>query len=95
MLVNSYVENWILIMDVDNLSVFRIPIKVITKIVEATATYFCTRMEYMFLINPSFVLKTGWNLIASINQRLIFFKIYCHLEHKIKFASSHNKSLVS
>lgn len=65
MLVNGVIENWILIMDVDNLSVFRIPIKAISRIVEATSTYFCTRMEHMFLINPSFVLKTGWNLITS------------------------------
>jgi hypothetical protein len=65
MLVNGIVENWILILDVDNLSVFSIPIKAISKIVECTSTYFCTRMEHMFLINPSFVLKTGWNLITS------------------------------
>lgn len=68
MMVNCFIENWIIIMDVDNLSVFRLPIKVIKKIVEATSTCFCTRMESMFIINPSFALKAGWNIIQSINE---------------------------
>ena len=92
MLVNSYVENWIIIMDVDNLSVFRLPLKVITKIVETTATYFCTRMEYMFIINPSFVLKTGWNLVASKMELKTLLKICFLRVLKIKFGLLHNNN---
>jgi len=63
MLVNGFVENWVIIMDIDNLGLFKLPVKAITKIVESTSTYFLTRMEFMFLLNPSFILKTGWNII--------------------------------
>ena len=67
MFLPYHVENWVILLDIKSLGMMSLPITAISKIIETTSINFCSMMDQMFILNPSFVLKAGWSVIKSIH----------------------------
>ncbi|EGR32613.1 hypothetical protein IMG5_076430 [Ichthyophthirius multifiliis] len=66
MFVGYYIENWILIIDTGGMGIFDLPLKALNMMIEAMSCNYCACMEKLFILNPSFGLKTSWSVISKM-----------------------------
>lgn len=60
-----YIENWVMIIDVEKKGVVNFPWKAIKATIDATNLSFSSRLHRMFILNPSFFFNTSWNMIKG------------------------------
>lgn len=65
MLVDYYIENWVLIIETNQMGVFDLPKQTLNAIIHSFSLYFCAKLERLFILNPSWGLKTIWSIISS------------------------------
>lgn len=65
MFLDYCIENWIMVIDTCGLGLSSLPINGLNLIISCMANTYCATMEKMYLLNPSFILNTSWNIIKS------------------------------
>lgn len=65
MFVPYYVENWVIILELNNLSLFSIPVTLIRKIIDMCQRNYTSTVEVMYILNPSYFLMNAWNFVKS------------------------------
>lgn len=60
-----YIENWIMIIDVEKKGVVNFPWKAIKSIIETTNLSFSSRLHKMFIVNPSTFFSATWNIVKG------------------------------
>ncbi|KAM3145542.1 hypothetical protein pb186bvf_002316 [Paramecium bursaria] len=65
MLLEYHVEQWVIVLNIDFMGIISLPIGILRKIIEQTSTNFCCLMYRMFIVNPSYTLKTAWRVLSS------------------------------
>ncbi len=66
MFVDYHIENWILIIDTGGMGIFELPLKALNIMISAMSCNYCACMEKLFILNPSFGLKTSWSVISKM-----------------------------
>lgn len=61
-----YIENWVMIIDVEKKGLVNFPWKAIKSTVDATNLNFSSRLHKMFILNPSFIFNTTWNMVKGV-----------------------------
>lgn len=61
-----HIENWIMIIDLANRSVFNLPINKLKTIIGSMSTNYCATLEKMYMINPPWVVKKAWSMIEGM-----------------------------
>lgn len=59
-------ESWIFIIDSNNMGVFGLPLKTLKYLIDMMALNYHTRLERMYIINPSNVLEVTWGAIQIL-----------------------------
>jgi hypothetical protein len=63
MFIPYHIENWVIVMDVKYMGAMSLPIKTIRRITDVTTVNFCSTMDQMLILNPSFIVKATWNIV--------------------------------
>lgn len=66
MFVNYYIENWVFIIDTGNMGLLDLPINALKMIIGAMSINYCACMDKVFILNPSFGLKTSWSIVSAM-----------------------------
>lgn len=61
-----YIENWVIVIDLEHKGLLNFPFKAIRAAVDATNVDFASRLHKMFLVNPSFIFNTTWNIAKGL-----------------------------
>lgn len=61
-----YIENWVIIIDLENKGLLNFPWKAIKTSVDTTNVNYAARLHKMFILNPSFIFNTTWNMIKGL-----------------------------
>ncbi|KAL4442786.1 hypothetical protein ABPG74_010675 [Tetrahymena malaccensis] len=65
MFLDYYIENWIMVIDTGGLGLSSLPINGLKLIIGSMSINYCATMEKMYILNPSFMLNTSWNIIKG------------------------------
>ncbi|CAD8054470.1 unnamed protein product [Paramecium sonneborni] len=68
MLVPYYVEKWRIIVDLNDISIFRLPHQIIKQIIDVTQSNYTASLEQLHLLNPPFFLVAAWKLVERLMQ---------------------------
>lgn len=66
MFVDYHVENWVFIIDTGNMGLFDLPINALKMMISAMSLNYCACMDKVYVLNPSFGLKTSWSIVSSM-----------------------------
>ena len=77
-----YIENWVMIIDVEKKGLINFPWKALKSIIDTTNLNFSSRMHKMFIVNPSFIFNTTWSIIKGL--------IDSETARKISFVKRHD-----
>jgi hypothetical protein len=66
MFLKGKVENWTVMIETDNMGLFSFPYKILQSIISLTQINFTSRMEKLFLLNPSWSLDKAWKMISAM-----------------------------
>ncbi|CAD8142971.1 unnamed protein product [Paramecium octaurelia] len=66
MLVPYHVEKWRIIVDLNDISIFRMPHQIIKRIIDVTQSNYTASLEQLHLLNPPFVLMAAWKLVEKL-----------------------------
>lgn len=66
MFVNYHIENWVFIIDTGNMGLFDLPINALKMIIGAMSINYCACMDKVYILNPSFGLKTSWSIVSAM-----------------------------
>ncbi|CAD8136136.1 unnamed protein product [Paramecium octaurelia] len=66
MLVPYYVEKWRIIVDLNDISLFRLPHQIIKQIIDVTQSNYTASLEQLHLLNPPFFLVAAWKLVEKL-----------------------------
>ncbi len=65
MMIPNHVENWVMIIELNKMSITSLPLKPLGSIIGSMQINFCGRLDKMYMMNPSSGLKFGWKSIKS------------------------------
>lgn len=65
MFVPGKIENWMVIMDLEGCSIFKISLEVFQKIIDLLTTNYVNTLEKLFILNPPFGIQSVYKLIES------------------------------
>lgn len=65
MLAPYYVEKWRIIVDLTDVSMFRLPVQIIKSIIDCTQSNYTATLEQLHLFNPPLLLIAAWKLVES------------------------------
>ncbi len=65
MFIDYNIENWVLILETGELGVFGLPMNGLGVIIGSMSTYYCATLEKLFILNPSWGLRTAWSVIEG------------------------------
>lgn len=60
-----YIENWIIVIDLEHKGITNFPYKAIKAAIDATNVDYAARLHKMFILNPSFLFNATWNLVKG------------------------------
>ncbi|CAD8132266.1 unnamed protein product [Paramecium pentaurelia] len=66
MLIPYYVEKWRIIVDLNDISLFRLPHQIIKQIIDVTQSNYTASLEQLHLLNPPFILVAAWKLVEKL-----------------------------
>lgn len=74
-----FIENLVIIMDVEKKGVVGFPFKAVKQIIDATNLNFCCSLHRLFIVNPSFIFSTGWSMVKGwldpeTTKKIVFLK---------------------
>jgi len=65
MFYDKKVENWVIIIDTEEVSLLSFPFKILKPIFDFSSLQFMGNLESIYILNPSFSLNTAWHIIES------------------------------
>eukprot|EP01017_Pseudomicrothorax_dubius_P033820 TRINITY_DN4565_c0_g1_i6.p1 TRINITY_DN4565_c0_g1~~TRINITY_DN4565_c0_g1_i6.p1 ORF type:complete len:412 (+),score=92.29 TRINITY_DN4565_c0_g1_i6:55-1290(+) len=75
MFLPGHVEEWVVIQETIDLSLFKLPQKHIKTISEVTQTNFPCYLCKMFMLNPPFIVRVSWNMLKGFFDPMTAEKI--------------------
>mmetsp|Transcript_7108 Transcript_7108/g.6372 ORF Transcript_7108/g.6372 Transcript_7108/m.6372 type:complete len:167 (-) Transcript_7108:741-1241(-) len=63
--VPYFVENWIIIIEVNGLSLWSFPFKLVKEVLNVTGANFQSTLEKLYLMHPSFIISGAWKVIRG------------------------------
>lgn len=75
LMIPGKIENWVLIDDLDNLSMFKLPNKFIKDFMESTQTHLKCRGRYFFGFNVTFGLRALWTMLSPFVDKTVKLKV--------------------
>eukprot|EP01017_Pseudomicrothorax_dubius_P040573 TRINITY_DN6366_c0_g1_i1.p1 TRINITY_DN6366_c0_g1~~TRINITY_DN6366_c0_g1_i1.p1 ORF type:complete len:396 (+),score=65.98 TRINITY_DN6366_c0_g1_i1:115-1302(+) len=66
MFLPGYVENWVILIETSEYGLTSLPLKQLKAIVGITQWNFPSFLHKMFILNPAFMVSTGWSVISSL-----------------------------
>eukprot|EP00828_Plagiopyla_frontata_P049014 TRINITY_DN9595_c0_g1_i2.p1 TRINITY_DN9595_c0_g1~~TRINITY_DN9595_c0_g1_i2.p1 ORF type:complete len:285 (+),score=46.04 TRINITY_DN9595_c0_g1_i2:313-1167(+) len=67
MFLKYHVENWLIILDVQNMGALGLPIKMLNQIFEITYYGMTCTNDKLFIVNPSFSVNTVWKVVSAFD----------------------------
>jgi len=64
--VPGKVENWVFIIETNNMSMWSFPFKILQKLVTMTSIAFTSTMHKLFILNAPRILKASWGMIQGL-----------------------------
>lgn len=64
--VPYHVENWHIIVETNDMGFWSFPFDILKKVLEITTSNYQSTLEKLYLMNPSFIMATSWNIIKGI-----------------------------
>lgn len=68
MYLPGHVENNIVIIETDGLSLFKVPLGHLQGIIQTASNNYPESLAKMYILNPSFILRTSWNLVKNLME---------------------------
>ncbi len=75
LLRDYYIENWIIILDLDKKGFMSFPFKAIQATISVTSLVFAGRMHSLYMLNPTFMFYGLWKLISNFLPPDVLAKI--------------------
>lgn len=79
-----FIENIVMVMDVENRGLIGFPFKAVKAIIDATRVSFCSSLHKLYVLNPSFSFNFMWKIIKSLLDKQTVAKIHFAKKEKIK-----------
>lgn len=68
MYLPGHVENNIVIIETDSMSLFNVPLGHLQGIISTASNNYPESLAKMYILNPSFILRTSWNLVKNMME---------------------------
>jgi hypothetical protein len=66
MFLPGFVENWIILLETQEMSLWDIPIGYIRAVISMTQAHFPSTMHKLYILNPSFILNASWSIVKAM-----------------------------
>jgi len=70
MMVPGAIENWIILIDLNQLSILKLNYSAIGRVIQVLQAHFTCTLEKMYILNPSSMFSIAWKLIKRTRPRL-------------------------